>query len=100
MELSALLNQLLLGFLAFFFGLGYNWFVAYLEKRGAGEPYTAFLVAAGVLITLALAMPLVGLNDVLIMTIFFALTGGPMMVGSAARYLKKKEQGRRMFDEK
>lgn len=100
MELSALLNQLLLGFLAFFFGLAYNWFVAYLEKRGGAEAYTAFLVAAGVLVTLALAMPLVGLNNVLIILIFFALTGLPMMIGSASRYLKKKEQGRRMFDEK
>lgn len=90
----------LVSFLALFFGTGYNWFVGWLERRGGTESQTAYLVVGGVLVTLLFALRFVGLEASITTLIFFALTGTPMIIGSAWRYLKKKEEGRRMLNDK
>lgn len=92
-------DAVILGFFALLFGIGYNWLIAFLEKRGGLESYTSYLVALGVLITLALVMPLIGFDNFLVALVFFVLTGLPMIIGSSWRYLQKKEQGRRIIND-
>ncbi|MCL4867827.1 MAG: hypothetical protein KJ063_02565 [Anaerolineae bacterium] len=79
---------------AFVFGIAYNGFVAWLEKSGRDDGYTAFLVVGGVLTTLALAIPLIGLQPVLVVLLLFGCTGLPMIIGSVYRHTETRRIAR------
>lgn len=80
--------------ITFIFGLAYNGFVAWLERTGRDEGYTAFLVVGGVLATIALATPLIGVQSVLVVLLLFICTGSPMIVGSVYRHTEARRQAK------
>ncbi len=67
------------------FGVLYDRFVGWLERSGHDRGYTAFLVVIGTAVTLAAAMPLVGVRAVMWLVVCFGASGLPMIVGSWAR---------------
>lgn len=77
--------------LACAFGLLYNQFVNWCEQRGYSDGYTGLLVVLGVLVTLALAVPFVGLAVVLVVFTLFCCTGAPMVAGDVWRAIKRRE---------
>ena len=81
----------LIGALAF--GAFYNWLVDIAEHKGYSEGYVSFLVVFGVLVTLLLAMPFIGLEAALVVGCFFIATGLPMILGSVWRHVKSRERG-------
>jgi predicted PurR-regulated permease PerM len=78
---------------AVFFGICYNIFVLWLNRRGASEGYTAFLVAIGTAITLLFALPFIGLANTIILTLFFSATGIPMIIGNVREYIQRRAHG-------
>jgi len=89
-DLVAVMTGLLL------FGIVYNAFVAWLERRGHDQGYTALLVVAGTLVTLLGAAVIIGLEDALVVLACFAASGLPMIVGSIARHVQERAK---MWDE-
>lgn len=79
---------------AVLFGLAYNALVAWLERTGRDEGYTALLVVAGVGVTLGLSAFLIGLYPVLVVLAVFACTGTPMTIGSIYRHMEARRQAR------
>jgi hypothetical protein len=67
------------------FGVLFNRWVAQHQTRNGGV-YTAFYVVAGVGLTLASAVLVIGLSDVLLMAVLFAASGLPMVIGSMQRH--------------
>lgn len=72
-------------------GILYNWFVAWLQRKGYDEGYTALLVAVGVMFTLAGASCLVGIQAIIIITWCFVASGTPMILGDVWRYVRSRE---------
>lgn len=85
------------------FGVLYNQLIAYLDQSGRARGYTAFLVMGGVFISLAIAGLFIGLEAFLITLLVFALTGGPVAVGSIWRHTearkREEDETRAMIDE-
>lgn len=77
--------------LLFFFGIGYNWFVGWLERKGYHEGYVAFLVMGGVIVTLG-AVAVFDPDGALIALGAFLASGTPMIVGSVTRYIRERER--------
>lgn len=77
----------------FLFGVGYNFFVAWLERRGYHEGYVAYLVVAGTLITILATYSLIGRDAMLLVLACFVASGTPMIVGSCYRHVKEREKG-------
>lgn len=77
----------------FIFGLFYNWLISHLSKKGYSEGYTSLLVVAGTLVTLFAALFTVGLIPVLVILVYFAASGLPMVIGDISRYVinRRKE---------
>lgn len=73
----------------FFFGLAYNALMHYLDGKKDG--YTAFLVVAGVLITLGGAA-LISWQAAVLCLVCFVASGIPMIVGDIYRAIKRREQ--------
>jgi hypothetical protein len=67
------------------FGVLFNRWVARHQTRNGGI-YTAFYVVAGVGMTLATAVLVIGLSDVLLVALLFVASGGPMVFGSMQRH--------------
>jgi len=80
------------------FGIGYNSFVTYLERRGYTEGYTSLLVAAGVFVTLC-GVAILSIPAALLTLAAFIASGTPMIVGSIVRYLQKREKMKRAMIE-
>jgi len=80
------------------FGIGYNALVAWLERRGYTEGYLAFVVALGVIITLA-GVAVFSIHAALLTFGAFIASGLPMIVGSILRYLRKREEAKRAMVE-
>jgi hypothetical protein len=72
------------------FGVLYNHLMAWLERTGRLEGFVSLFVAGGVIITLAMAWPLIGLQNALIVLALFVPAGLPMMVGSMWRYIEAR----------
>lgn len=76
------------------FGVLFNRKVMELEEETPDHGYTAFLVAGGVLVTVAVLTPFIGLAAALILLAGFAASGVPMMAGSVGRYLRRMQAER------
>lgn len=72
------------------FGLAYNWMVSRIEDKGYDEGYTSDLVVAGTLITVLATWPILGLRGVAVVLAAFVASGGPMSIGSKARYRARR----------
>jgi hypothetical protein len=74
------------------FGIGFNAFVEWLERRPLGHHgYTAFLVVIGVAVTVLASWPIIGFKAVLTLIVAFLASGIPMVVGSIARYMRERD---------
>lgn len=73
-------------------GILYNHFVNWLHAEKHDQGYTALLVVGGVVITLGLALPFIGLEHTAIVTVLFICTGTPMIVGDVWRYVVERRQ--------
>ena len=72
--------------LLFIFGYIYNFLVGWLERNGYESGYTAILVVGGTAMTLLGAVPLIGLENTLVVLACFAASGFWMVVGSWQRH--------------
>ncbi len=91
------ITAVLLGLLLF--GIGYNALVAWLERRGYTEGYLSLIVALGVAMTLA-GVAVLSIQAALLALGAFCATGTPMIIGSITRYLKARDEAKRvMLDE-
>ena len=73
------------------FGVAYNYLINWMHRRGYNEGYVWLQVVIGVAVTLLLAIPLIGLQDVLLLLFLFACTGSPMSIGDIIRYLQARQ---------
>ena len=78
--------------LLFVFGWGYNSLVEWVESKGYNQGYTSLLVVLGVAVTLLGALPLVGIEAVVLMVCLFVASGLPMVIGSVVRYARERGQ--------
>lgn len=74
----------------FVVSVGYDRFIGYVEGRGHDRGYMAFIVALGVLYTLAGACIIIGWLPALIVLACFAASGTPMIAGSVSRYVNAR----------
>lgn len=71
------------------FGLGYNAFVAWAERRGYTEGYMSLIVACGVLVTLG-GVAILSVPAALTALAAFVASGTPMIIGSIVRYVQRR----------
>lgn len=76
------------------FGIGYNAFVAWLERRGYTEGYMSLIVAFGVAMTL-MGTAILSIQAALLTLCGFIATGSPMIVGSIVRYIQVRDRVKR-----
>lgn len=86
------ISAVLLGLLLF--GIGYNAFVSWAERRGYTEGFLSLIVAFGVFVTLC-GVAILSIHAALLTLGAFAATGTPMIIGSILRYLKARETAKR-----
>lgn len=72
-------------------GAGYNYLIERLKEDDRLEGYSALAVVIGVILTLALAFPFIGLWPTIILCWLFACTGIPMIIGDVTRAWRNKE---------
>ena len=85
-------KMLIMALVLFIFGLGYDFFVTVLERRPRSHNgFTSLLVVLGTLVTLLATLPLVGLQNFLIVLVAFAASGIPMIFGSISRYMRERD---------
>jgi hypothetical protein len=73
------------------FGIGYNVFVAYLERKHLEEGYVSLLVVFGVLVTLV-GVAIINQMSALLALLAFSASGTPMIVGSLIRYALARQK--------
>lgn len=73
------------------FGLAFNIFTAWVERKGYIHGFTSLLVVVGVAITLA-ATAIISLTFALITAGAFMASGTPMIVGSIWRHVQDRER--------
>ena len=78
------------------FGVGYNALVAWLERQGYDEGYTAFLVVGGVLVTLV-AVALVNWQAAMLVLAAFTLSGTPMIMGGWWRHVRARKHAQELL---
>lgn len=76
------------------FGVGYNAFVSWAERRGYTEGYLSLVVALGVAVTLA-GVAVLSIEAALLSLGAFAASGTPMIIGSIWRHLKRREEAKK-----
>ena len=59
--------------------------IVYIPLHGKHGGYTSLLVVVGVMVSLAISIAAIGLENVLRVLMVFACTGGPMILGEAIR---------------
>lgn len=74
--------------IALLFGVLYAIFIYY--SKDLMEGYASLAVVLGVLITLALSIPLAGLVPVLLVGVVFICTGTPMIVGEIIQHANER----------
>lgn len=79
----------------FVFGFGYNLAVAWLERHGYDEGYTAILVVVGVLATLA-GVAVICWRCAMICLAAFGASGFWMVVGSWWRYAQMRKRAQEL----
>lgn len=79
------------------FGWVFNRLVQRLEEETPEHGYTAFLVAVGVLVTVAVMAPLIGLRATALLLAGFVASGSPMIVGSVGRSLARMRSERELL---
>jgi hypothetical protein len=84
----------------FGFGIGYNWLVLQVSRKGYSEGYTWLLVVVGVAVTVAAAGFTIGWTAVLLLLIYFAASGLPMALGDIWRKVQAEAVERRERDDK
>ena len=72
----------------FLFGIGYNWFVNHIGSKAEG--YMSLIVSLGVFVTL-IGVGILSIQSALLSLGAFVATGTPMIIGSIARYVQKRE---------
>ena len=80
------------------FGWLFDMFVAKLEREGKDRGFTAFLVVAGVLVTVIMAGCVIGLRAVAILLVCFAASGLPMIIGGWTRYTSTRQAEERIAE--
>lgn len=80
------------------FGIGYNAFVAWAERKGYTEGYLSLMVALGVAVTLTGAA-ILDWRAAMLVLVCFAASGTPMIIGSIWRYLRLRASARRAIIE-
>lgn len=83
----------------FVFGLAYNAFVGWLESADRNRGYTALLVVAGTIATLAGYAILASLKQALLVAACFTASGLPMIIGSIWRHMQYREHEEREIRE-
>lgn len=73
------------------FGILFNQFVTWLERRGYAEGYMGLVIALGVISTLC-GVALISVPAALIALVGFCGSGIPMIVGSMIRYARNRER--------
>lgn len=76
-------------------GVAYAYLIHYLERSVKAEGLTWLEVVAGVGLTLALAVPVVGWMPTLAVVALFTLTGTPQIVGALYRHHLARMQARK-----
>lgn len=75
----------------FVFGVGYNIFVTWLNRRGWENGVTAPLVIIGVAVTVTIGvLPIFGKEPVFYLLTIFVASGVPVTFGAISRYLKER----------
>ena len=77
------------------FGVSFNWLTTQLNRRGYSEGYASGLVIVGVLFTLALSVPVIGIVNAAAILVLFVATGLPMAAGDFWRNAsnRRRDQG-------
>jgi hypothetical protein len=73
------------------FGIGFNWFTAWVERKGYMKGYTSLFVVVGVAVTVA-ATAMISLAFALVTAGAFIASGTPMIVGSIWRHVQERER--------
>lgn len=76
----------------FIFGLIYNAFISWANRRGYIEGYTWLTVVIGTAVTLFGAAFIFGLQAALILFALFAASGLPMALGDIARHVRARRR--------
>lgn len=79
----------------FAFGIGFNWLVLQLSRRGYSDGYTWLLVVVGVAVTVIAAGFTIGWTAVLLLFVYFAASGLPMALGDIWRKVQAEAVERR-----
>jgi hypothetical protein len=87
------MGGMLLGLVTF--GILYNWLVAYLKARGYDEGYMGFIVAGGVIGTLA-GMALLNSDAAGLGLVAFSASGLPMLAGSWWRHVRARRNSQEL----
>lgn len=74
-------------------GLAYNSLVGYLERKHYTEGFLSLVVALGVLMTIV-GVAVLSVEAALLTLMAFAASGAPMIGGSIARYIIKREKAK------
>ena len=74
------------------FGIGFNWLVSWLHRRGWDDGYTWLLVVMGTAVTLVVAGFTVGWPVALIVAGYFGCSGLPMAVGDILRHVQARSR--------
>lgn len=75
------------------FGYCYNMAVSWMTRKHYTEGFLSLVVAFGVLVTL-IGAAFINWQAALLVLVCFAASGTPMMIGSIARYVRRREQER------
>jgi len=75
----------------FIFGILYAALVRWFSKKEV-EGQTAYLVALGVLVTVVISMPVLGLPALLILLVCFGASGAPMIIEYVARVHQERRE--------
>jgi predicted tellurium resistance membrane protein TerC len=80
-------------------GIGYNLLTAWLERHGYMDGITSLVVALGVALTIT-PFAVISLPVALMIAGGFVASGLPMMIGSISRYIKQRDQARKLLAER
>lgn len=74
----------------FLFGIGFNWLINELHRRGLNDGYVWLEVVIGVCVTLAAASFIIGLQSAFILFLLFAASGLFPALGDIYRYVRAR----------
>lgn len=86
--------------LALLVGVAYAWVIHRIESKARAEGYTWLEVVVGVVATLVLCVPVVGIEASLAVLSIFVATGVPMIAVTIYRYEQARGEARRaLYDD-